>query len=179
GVELVDQDTVEAQVGDIRVNVARGDLDPERVRTFLALFIRTGCSGVGDHRGMFAELAVGKDGKNRKVTGSVVSDEDELAGSVEGEVAGIFAERRKLVEERELAGLPIESEGADGTLFASFVDSVSVFAVRVDGHKGWIWCFGGNSLRRELARFRVVGKRVDALARRFVRVRSDEHEIGV
>ncbi len=149
------------------------------MRTFLALLVRAESSAVRERRGMFTKLAVRKDRKDGDVAGSVVGDENELAGFVEGDVAGIFAKRGELVEQSELAGLRIEGESANGALLAGFIDGVSVFAVRVDGHKRWVGRFRRDSLRRELAGFCVVGKRVNALACGFVRVCADEHEIRV
>ncbi len=100
------------------------------------------------HRCVFAQLAIGQDREDSDSARRVVGDEKELTGLVEGEIARIFAERGKLVEQSELAGLRIESEGADGALLAGFIDSVGVFAVGMNHHERGVRRFRGDSLWR-------------------------------
>jgi len=60
------------------------------VRAFLALFVDAG-AGVLHEGGGGADTAVFADGKNGDAAAVVVGDEDELAGFVEGDVAGAGA----------------------------------------------------------------------------------------
>src|SRR5579872_6069784 len=109
-----------------------------RVRTFLALFVGAKGPLVFHVGGGCTKLAVGKDWEDDYVAGGVVGDEEVLAGFVEGEIAGIFAEGGKLVEERELGGLGINGEGADGALLAGFVGGVGPFAVGMNYYPGGV-----------------------------------------
>lgn len=179
GVEIVDEDTVETQVRDVRETIACRDPDPVSVRAFLALLVGAHGTCVRQERGMLAESSVREDGEYSDVARRVVGDKDVLAGFVEGYVARIFAERGKLIQQGELPALRIKSESADGALFARLVNGVYEFTVGMDGDEGGVGRFHGKSLRGQFARLRVELVSVDAFAIGFIGVGADEREVAV
>ena len=78
---------------------------------------------------MFAQLAVRKNRENHDVAGSVVGNEEELAGFVEGEIAGIFAQCGKLVQLRQFRRLGVESERRDRALLPGLVGRIHKLAI--------------------------------------------------
>jgi len=177
GIEFVDQDAIEAQIRDIGKAIVRGEFDPVGVRTFLAFLVGAEISGVLKQRGMFAKSAVGEDWKDGDCAGGVVCDQSEFAGFVEGEIAGIFAERGKFIEERELSTLRIEGKSADHALLASFIHDVGEFSAGVNGHPRGIRRFGGEALGCQFAGFGVEVEGVDAFTLGFRGVGADESEV--
>jgi len=164
GVKVVDQDTVETQIGHVRESIARGEPDPVSVRAFLALLVGAHSARVRQKRGMLAESSVREDWEYNDVARRVVGDKNVLAGFVEGYVARIFAERGKLVQERQLPALRVERKSAHGALLAGLVDGVNEFPVGMDGDEGGIGRFHRETLRGQFARFRVEFVSVDAFA---------------
>ncbi len=151
GVKVVDQHTVETEIRHVRETIARGEPDPVRVRAFLALFVGADGTRVRHERGVFAEFSVPEDGEDSDVARGVVGDENVFAGLIEGDVARIFAERGKLVQQGKLSALGIESKRADGALFAGLIDGIHEFPVGVNFKPGRITRFRSESLRGQFA----------------------------
>src|SRR6266404_4030237 len=176
GVKGVRQHAIEAEVGHIGEVIVGGEFDPVGVRGFLALFVGAENASVLDNGSVFTEFAVGEDWEDDYVAGSVIGDEEIFAGFVEEEIAGIFAESRKFVQERELGGFGVNGEGTDGALLSGFVRGVGPFAVGMDHDPGGIGCFGGEAFGSELAAGGIKFVRVDAFAVGVVGVGADENE---
>src|SRR5437899_2260508 len=90
------------------------------MRGFLPLFVGAALALVAHIRGGGAELAIGADGKYHDVAGSVVGNEQVLAGFVERQITGILAERRHLIQQRKLSAFPIQRECAHHARLACF-----------------------------------------------------------
>src|SRR5262245_60411249 len=81
------------------------------------------------------------------------------------------ANRRLLVQERELAAGRVDGEGADAAAFLTahrlhFTDRVEELLARMDGEERRVGRFARQPLRRELSGRRVQLEEIDALALR-------------
>ena len=146
------------------------------VGAVLAIFVWAERAAVLIDGGFFSDFSIGKNRKDGERSRRVICDEDEFAGLVEGNVAGVFAEHGNLIELCELARFCVECEGSDETRFTAFVDGVEKFATGMNHDEGGIGRFRSNSHRGELAAFCVVTEFVDAFALRFGGVSSSEGE---
>ena len=108
-VELVDEDPVEAEVGDDGEAIGLVEVDRVGVRAPLPLGVED-LARVLDEVRSRAELAVGPDRQHGHAAAAVVGDEDVLARGVDHQVARPVADRRLLVELGQLAGLGVEGE---------------------------------------------------------------------
>ena len=178
-VERVPNHAIEAKVSNVDGTTINGSLDPVCVRCFLAFFVGTEGAGFFYNGGVFTEFAVGEDWENDYVAGSVVGDEKIFAGFVEGEIARIFANSRKFVQEREFGGFNVDGEGADGALLTGFVCGVGPFTVGMNHDPGRIGCFDGKAFGSEFAGGGVKFVCVDALAARTVCVSAYKREVGM
>ena len=145
GIETVNENRVETQVGNKDETIVWRNLNPVGVRSFLALLVGAESAGILDVGGVFAEFAVGKNGKDDHVAGGIVRGEKIFAGFVEGKIARIFTESGELIELRELGGLGIEREGGDGAVLAGFVGGVGELAAGMNGHPGRTGRFRGEA----------------------------------
>ncbi len=92
GVETVDQDAVEAKIGDEQKLVVGRDVDRVGVRAGLAFVIHAG-AGVLDERGGFAQRTVVVNGKHGYTSAVIVGGEEPVTGLIESDVAGAVAAR--------------------------------------------------------------------------------------
>ena len=95
-----------------------------RMRAFLALFVRPERSLVLHQRSVLAKFAVGKYRESRDAAAAIVGGEKIFSRAIEGKITGIFAQRGKLVEQGQLAGLRIDGESADGARFPRLVRGI-------------------------------------------------------
>src|SRR5208337_4942417 len=119
---------------------------------------------------MLAKRAVREDWKDDDGAGSIVGDEEELAGFVQREIARIFAKSGKLIELGEPGRFSIETEGSNGALLAGLVCRVNEFSAGMNDKPGGIACFRSETFRGQLASLRVELVSVDAFAVGFVGV---------
>src|SRR4029077_8408704 len=155
GVEAVDQDFVEAEIGGEDEAIIGGSADPVGVRAFLALFVDTG-AGVLHESGGGSEAAAFANRKHSDAPAVVISDQDKLAGFVERDVTRTGALRRSLVEQRELAAFRVDGKRTDRAAFlpAEMVDlvyRVEIFPAGMDSDERWIFGFGRYTEKTELA----------------------------
>ena len=143
GVEFVDEDFVQSEIGGEGVVVGGIEVDGVSMGSFLACWVYAGAfvlmKGDGGSQG-----AVFVDGEADDASASVVGHEGMFAFLVDGDVTGAGAFGGLLVEEFELSGLGIQGIGGDCTLFfafivADFIDGVDEFAVGVQFKKGGVF----------------------------------------
>ena len=89
------------------------------------------------------ERAVAVDRQHADAAAREVGDQHVAAGLVDDQMAGIRAVARLHVEEVELAGCPVDAEGADGAArlaleFLELVDAVEELPRRIEGEIGGV-----------------------------------------
>src|SRR5882724_13603583 len=134
-VEMVEQHFVQAEIGNQQKAIVGRGFYPVSVRAFLAFFVGAEGAGVLHERGVFAELTVRENGKDYDISGAVVGNENVFAGAIEGDVAGICAERWELIERDQFFVGSVDGKRADHAALAGFVHGVEIFPVGMDGYK--------------------------------------------
>ena len=159
GVELVDEDVIRPEVGDVGAAVPRMEVDAVGVRAGLT-------AGVGaradvlERRRSGGEGTVGLDRQRGGRTRPVVDDDQVLAGGVDGEVRRSFALGGFGVQQAELVAFDrISGDGALGGL-GGRVEELRVGAER-DVRSGLR--FGGDGRHRDLPGLAVEQAAEDAL----------------
>ena len=104
---------------------------------FLPLFVRTKLSNVWRHTvirrfEMRTWRSVGQNLKRNTVAAGVVGGEKEFASAVEKKVAGILAQCRKLLNQRQVAAFLLHRKRADHALLACLVCRIEELPVRMD-----------------------------------------------
>src|SRR4029077_2366742 len=181
GVEAVDQDFVEAEIGGEDEAIIGGSADPVGVRAFLALFVDAG-AGVLHESGGGSEAAAFANRKHSDAPAVVISDQDKLAGFVERDVTRTGALRRSLVEQRKLAAFGVDRKRTDRAAFlpaemVGFVYRVEIFAAGVRCKERRIFGFSGDAESSELADDGIEQVGVNPFASGFVGVGADVDEV--
>src|ERR1700728_1729482 len=127
-VELIDEHLVQSKIVDEGKATIGREIDRVRMRTFLALGIRS-MPGVLYKSCRFAQFSAFEYGEYRNATTSVVGDQHILSGPVDDDVAGVGAARGNLVDERQLAGSAVNGKCADSSAVWSLVVSNFVHGV--------------------------------------------------
>src|SRR5206468_3616838 len=140
--------------------------DPMRVRAFLPVFYRSKFAAVLNQRGFLADFSVGQNWKYSERSRRIVRHEDVLAALVECDVAGIFAQRRHLIQLGQRSAFCIKRKRSHEAGLAAFVHGVEKFSAEVNRHERWIRRFRGNAEGGEFAARGVVTKSVDSFALR-------------
>jgi hypothetical protein len=167
-IDRVDEDAVEAEVGDEGEAVVRRDDDLVGVGRFLTRGIYAG-AGVWNDGTEGAQATVELKGDGGDATATVVGDEHGAAGGIDRKVARARAAVGLSVEQGECAGGGIERVSADAdagiTLgIGALVYRVEKFTVRVNGEPRGIFGFGGELGGREAAGGGVETRAVNAFA---------------
>src|SRR6266850_2045521 len=97
-IEFIDEDFVQAEICSENQFVVGIDIDAMRVRSFLALWIGARSLVLYKARG-FTKGAIGFNREGSDAAASIVSDENDLARMVGGDVTGTGAAGRLLIEE--------------------------------------------------------------------------------
>src|SRR5207237_1392421 len=123
GIEAIDENPVESEVGREGELARRVEIDRVRVRFLLARRVDAR-SLVLNEAGRLAEFAVLADGQGRHAAAAVVGDECILALPVECDVTRTAALGRLLIEQGQVAGLRVDGESADSAFLARLADRV-------------------------------------------------------
>ena len=131
-VELVDEDVVRAEVGDVGAAVLRMEVDAVGMRAGLAASVRTRAN-VLDRRARRGEGTVFLDRQGGGRTGTVVHDDEILARGVDGEVRRALALGGFGIQQAQLVAFDgVSSDGAFGGLSGG-VEELRVGAEREIG----------------------------------------------
>ena len=168
GVQSIDHDLVQPQVGNQGETTGRVQGDAVCVGALLPLSIDAGAR-VLDERGNLAESAVGLDGQAGHAAAGVIGHQHELAARVNHQVARPGAPRWSLIQERQATGLRIDRQGTYGAGFLAvavlhFAHCIEQRATRMEGQEGGVGEFGGQTGQLQLAVGEVQAAEVDALA---------------
>jgi len=139
GIKLVDQDLVQSEISRQHAGVSGIDSDAMRMRTFLALRIRTGAL-VLKERSSRAQRAIRPDRIRGNASAAVIGHEHNLAGFIDGNMARTITSGRSLIEKRQLSCACVDGVGGHGATPLSFefirlIGRVEEFALRIDSEK--------------------------------------------
>src|SRR5205814_7324888 len=146
GIESVNKDAVQSEIS--HEHGISMHSNPMRVRTVLAFLVGAELALVADIRGGGAELAVVANRKHHDIAGTVVCDEDVLAGLVERQITGILPKCRKLVQNSKLPVLLIDGKGAYRAGLTRFIRGVQGFSAGIHRHRRRIRPLRTNALGR-------------------------------
>ncbi len=168
GIEFVDQDFVESEIGCVGESVISRQVDGMSVGLFLAIRVGAGALML-DESCLRKEFHGGIEGKDCHATSAVIRTEHILSFSVHDQVTGSVADCGFLVDESEEAGLGIDRITRNGS--SSFAFEISNFVggeksrvIGMDREKGGVRCGGRKDGRGEIPRFYVEFGNIDAFA---------------
>ena len=138
------------------------------VRPFLTLRVYAVPRARQEGRGL-AQTAVSENRKGRHAAYIVVGYQHDLAGHVDGHVAGAGTAGWNGIQQGQFACPVVNGEGADAAgllsaVIGDFIDRVKVTVARIDREEGRAGCLRRQTERRKLSRGRGKPINVDPLA---------------
>src|SRR5271157_4985384 len=170
GIELVDENPVQAEVGRDGKPVGLVEVDRMGMGALLPAGVNALALGLDERRGR-AQSSIGLDRQAGNAAAAVIGHQDILACPIDGQVAGATANRGLLVQQREYPARRVNAQRADAAPFPAvelvqLVDRVEELAAGMDGEERGIGKPGRHALGRQTARGQVELQQVDALAGR-------------